>query len=317
MKCCAYTPGINVLSIDICKYVLEDKKERIFSEIFNVVNNECRYTINDDVYFRYNIFQLYDNNQNVRGIILSIEDISQELKMKNEVVEKDKNNTLNKIIASIAHEIRNPLMSIKMLVELMPTKANDSNFQKQMVEIVPKEVDRVNNLIEALMDYAKPQNNDKEPVLVNDIIDYCAMLLIPLLDSKKISIKVEYEEKISIIINKDQLKQLIINLLINSLESLMEKQEKTNEEKELLIKVRLWKNCNVVYLEIFDEGLGMSSQQIEKCTDLFFTTKSNGTGIGLALAKQFVESNNGKILIESKKYEFTKITMMFGGYDCV
>lgn len=309
--------GKNIFLLDLCKFILYKIKDNIFQNGYDLKNCEIKYNMkNEEKFFRYNIYQLHNADLCVRGIIFSIEDITEEVKIKNEINEKEKNNTLNKLIASIAHEIRNPLMSIKTFAELIPVKANNYNFQNQMAEFIPVEVDRVNNLVKNLIDYAKPRQNNKEMVLINEIIDSCTMLINPFLENKNIDLEVEVEEGAYIVIDKEQLKEVLINLLINSLDSIQEKLIMLNDDSiNLQVKLKVWRASNYLFIEIYDDGLGMSDLQLEKCTEIFYTTKEKGTGIGLALTKQFVEDNEGKLLIESEENIFTKITLKFGGFN--
>lgn len=306
--------GMYVLDIGLYHDILRGKESCIFAENSKFINEEIsiRNNMGDERSYRYDIYQLYDFNDSVRGAILSVEDVTKELKLREEIYEKEKNKALNQIIAGIAHEIRNPLMSIKTFAELIPFKRENSRFQDQMAEYVPREVDRVNNLIKSLIDYAKPEDNHKETILLNDIITSCAVLIDPVLENERMELRVTANEPLVIMADKNQIKQALINILLNGFESMKEKLDYLeNKEVKLILGINAWNDSLFSYVQVTDEGMGMCSEEVKKATELFYTTKDNGTGIGLALTKQFVEENEGSISIESTKNLMTKITLKF------
>lgn len=307
----------SIFDINLLKNILQDNEDKLFEENFKLLNKEI--TIinndndNDNISYRYNIYHLYDFDGNIRGAILTVDDITKELKVKEQAYEKEKNKALNQIIAGIAHEIRNPLTSIKTFVELIPIKRDNKQFQDQLAEFVPKEVDRVNNLIKNLIDYAKPENNNKEIVFISEIIKSCTVLIKPVLKNMKIELNISEEEGLTLLADKNQLKQILINILLNGFDSMKEKIKLNRHINEKLhMNIKTWKNKDIIFIQVIDEGVGMSGEQIKKSTEPFYTTKSSGTGLGLALSKQFVEENNGIMIIESESLAFTKITLKFG-----
>lgn len=304
----------SIFEIELLNNLLKDKIDKLFLENTEFINEEItlKNENNDNISYRYNIYHLYDFDGSIRGAILSVDDITKELKIKEQVYEREKNKALNQIIAGIAHEIRNPLTSIKTFVELIPIKRDNRQFQSQMAEFVPKEVDRVNNLIKNLIDYAKPEKNNKEKVSISEIVKSCTVLVNPVLENKKIELNVDEEDGLTLLADKNQLKQVLINVLLNGFDSMIEK-IKLNENKneKLNMKIKTWKSEENIYIQITDEGMGMTDEQIKKSTEPFYTTKSGGTGLGLALSKQFVEENNGEMIIESEPQTYTKITLRF------
>lgn len=306
--------GENIFSIAILTKILMDKMDKLFIEDATFINQEITIKTKnkENISYRYNIYQLHNNDDSIRGAILTVDDITEELRMKEQIFEKEKNKELNRMIAGIAHEIRNPLASIKTFVELIPTKMNNQKFQDQFAEIVPKEVDRVNNLIRNLIDYAKPETTNKEMILINDIVKSCTTLINPMLKKEGIELVVDEEECLEILADKNQLKQIIINILLNGYDSIKDKIESnSNATRKFRIVVKVWKNDEYNFIQVIDEGTGMSDEQIKRCTEPFFTTKANGTGLGLALSKQFVEENNGVMILESELSAFTRITLKF------
>ena len=243
--------------------------------------------------------------------VLLVEDVTREEREKQEIYEESKNQSLNRIIAGIAHEIKNPLMSIRAFASLIRRQGDDPEFQASFGEYVPKEVDRINRLIETLINYARPPRGQKERILIGDLIEDCVCLAY-VSAKKEIVLQCEVSARAYVYGNKDQLRQALINLLINSIESVEAKLSAGGAPAEgLRVCVSGFRRAGSVVVEVYDEGIGMSESAVQKCTEPFFTTKKTGTGMGLALAKQFVQENAGQFEIESTPGAHTAIRMIF------
>ncbi|HHZ02439.1 MAG TPA: transporter substrate-binding domain-containing protein [Tissierellia bacterium] len=305
---------------------IKNKKElniydlKIVGNIYKQVscNNN---TIERPVIIKYNndsenlIFRCYCQSINDENdMVLMVEDITLEEKEKHEIFELRKNKALNRIIAGMAHEIKNPLMSINTFASLIRKQGKDKEFQEMFAQHVPKEVDRINRLINMLINYSRPVRSNKERVSVRELINdsiYFAQLSARKI--KHINIKSNENIEAYIFVNRDQIKQAFINLILNSIQSIEEKIQNMGGSivDDLVISVSSYRSDNKVYLEVYDEGCGIDESDIEKCLDPFFTTKATGLGMGLSLTKQFVEDNFGKIEIESRKNQYTIIRMIF------
>ncbi|WP_312700963.1 transporter substrate-binding domain-containing protein [Sedimentibacter sp.] len=246
--------------------------------------------------------------------VMMVEDITEEEKEKHEIFELRKNKALSRIIAGMAHEIKNPLMSISTFASLIRTQGKDDDFQALFTQHVPEEVDRINRLINMLINYTRPMQSKKERVSVSELIN--DSLYIAQISEKKneqIHLKVNSITEAYIYVNRDQIKQSLINIIINSIQSL-EKKLSGNESKfpeGLSINVQSYRRNGQIYIEVYDEGLGMTESELEKCIEPFFTTKAKGLGMGLALVKQFVNENSGRMDLESCKDEYIVIKMIF------
>lgn len=306
--------GENIYKIQFFKDILNDKKDKVFLNGSKYINEKAIYKSNEnqDVIFRYSLYPLFNFDSSIRGAILTIEDITNEIRAKEKAFDKEKNNALNQIIAGMAHEIRNPLMSIKTFIELIPRKIGNIEFEKQLIEFVPKEVERVCNLIAMLLDYAKPKASERRLVSIGEIINSCIALLEPIIESKLICIDVAIEEQLLINVDINQIKQAIINIMLNGFESMDIKISKGMKNVYCLkMYIIAWQSDGFAYIQIKDEGIGMNQIQIKKSVEPFYTTKSKGTGLGLSLSYQYIKENNGTLKIESKKGKHTIITMRF------
>ena len=244
-------------------------------------------------------------------IVLLVEDVTWEERRKQEIFEERKNQTLNHIIAGVAHEIKNPLMSIRTFSSLIYSQREDPEVQAAFQEYVPKEVDRISKMIETLINYARPPREHKADISVRELVNDCVGLAY-LSSKKKIDMLEDIQTDTYLYANGDQLRQALVNLLINSIEAVENKMltQKT-PQGNLFVKVSGYREKGEYVLEIYDQGKGMSEEDILQCTDPFFTTKKSGTGMGLALTKQYIRENNGRLEIESVLGEYTRMKMIF------
>lgn len=306
--------GKSIFDIELFNKILKDKKEDIFVKGKKYLNQEL--TIenedNDKVIYKYDIYRLFDSKESIRGALLNIADVTIENETREQIFEKEKNRTLNQLIAGIAHEIRNPLMSIKTFVELIPNKWQDKKFQYEFTKFVPTEVERVNNLIKNLIDYAKPGMNNKEDIVLNDIFNQLKTLMNPVFENENIKLNIATESNLIINADKNQITQILINIILNGYESIKEKMYNNPIlDKQLNLNIKAHQNDKFIFIKIIDEGIGMTEDEIKKSTEPFFTNKTNGTGLGLSITEQFIKENEGTMQIKSKKNVSTIVTLKF------
>ncbi|WP_168198217.1 transporter substrate-binding domain-containing protein [Crassaminicella thermophila] len=253
--------------------------------------------------FEYNIYPLVLHEDDVYGITLTFKDITNEKLMKERMIMKDKLESLGRLVAGIAHEIRNPLTSIKAYIELIPYKYDKKEFREKISEDVPKEIERLNSIISNLLEYAKPKVPNKEMVKVHDEILGIIVFFSNQIKKKNIKLICNMKEDLFIYVDKQQFKQIMINFLLNAIEAF----EKT-ENPEICITAE--KNGDFAVIIIKDNGCGIASENEKKIFEPFFTTKDNGTGLGLSISYQFIKENGGDITVSSHLETGTKINMI-------
>jgi polar amino acid transport system substrate-binding protein len=261
--------------------------------------------------FRYFVYPLYDFDLQINGLILTFEDVTEEFSLRKKLFEQEKNQALSRVVAGIAHEIRNPLSSIKTFVELIPTKINNQKFQQEISTYVPKEIVRVSELIEGLINYARPQHQTFEVIDVKTLLHECFILFERTATNKGFTFHFDVPENLFITADAHQIKQVVINLIINSLDALEEIQAIDSSLEAVKLEISASENKDKVYIEVFDEGIGMTSDERKKVLEPFYTTKSKGTGLGLAIAGQMIRDNEGELKITSQKNIGTTMTLLF------
>ncbi|MBQ6900202.1 MAG: transporter substrate-binding domain-containing protein [Firmicutes bacterium] len=252
--------------------------------------------------YRYNIQKMTPFG-NQTGALLTVENITSEEREREAAFEKEKNETLNNLIAGIAHEIKNPLTAINASAAMMEKKGHNEKFRQAFTEHIPQEIDRITRLIDNLLDYARPGVSKIEEVSLPEVIRSVYELSKVTAKKTQIILNIEEEAGITVRGDKDKLKQTLLNLMINSIEATKNMAARDNKIHNITIDCYTENDSAVI--RITDDGIGMTEQELERCTTPFWTTKKAGTGIGLALAKQYIEEAGGRMTIDSAKNQFT------------
>ncbi|WZL74408.1 transporter substrate-binding domain-containing protein [Clostridiaceae bacterium 35-E11] len=275
--------------------VLETGKEKMSVE--KKINNNGSYKI-----FEYNIYPLILSEKDVYGTTLTFKDITHEKLMKEKIIMKDKLESLGRLVAGIAHEIRNPLTSIKTYIELIPYKYEKKEFREKISEDVPREIERLNVIISNLLDYAKPKIPNKEILNVYTEIASIIRFFSGQIKNKNIQLFLQIKKDLCIYVDKQQFKQIIINFLLNAIESF---ENTKNPQIYIIGEVQ----GDFAHILMKDNGCGITSEDTGKIFEPFFTTKDHGTGLGLSISYQFIKENGGDVTVYSELGVGTNIDM--------
>lgn len=210
------------------------------------------------------------------------------------LLEKDK--VIKDALFKLTHEIKNPLAVCKGYLEMI--NLDNKEKSKKYLSIINQEINRSLNIISDFVEYNKIKIVKEEidlSLLLEDVYDSFKILVNA--NNIKLKYKDKYDKDMYIKGDYERLKQVIINLLKNSLESIEEKG-----------KIEIYSNICKNYIEIVveDTGKGMSREEMSKLTEMFYTTKENGTGLGVALSNEIVKAHNGKLIYESELNKGTK-----------
>lgn len=255
---------------------------------------------------RYKLLPISNENK-LEGLLLCIFDMTEERRMSEVLAHTDKMQSLGVLSAGIAHEIRNPLTSIKMFVDLLPSKHASDDFLNKFMSIVPSELSRLNHLTSSLLDYSKTSEPNLECILLKDIVDDVLLLIEPYLNKKKVVISKKLEDA-SLLIDRSQIKQVLLNVILNSIDSFKE-----SGQIDILSAVK----GDSVHISIQDDGEGISTLNLDKVFNPFFTSKKEGNGIGLPISKNLIKENHGTMSIKSSIGIGTTVTIVFPIYKQV
>ncbi|HSA62721.1 MAG TPA: ATP-binding protein [Nitrospiraceae bacterium] len=214
----------------------------------------------------------------------------------------DRLRSLEIIAGGFAHEIRNPLTSIKTFIQLAPERKDDTEFIRDFSRVVLDDVHRIERLIQEILDYARymePKLTDED---LNDIVSSCLYFIEVKADSRGIKIEKELASELPrVMLDRQQIKQVLLNLLLNAMDAIGERGGTLRVRTNKLMKPEsnAW-----VQIEIEDTGRGISTANLEHIFDPFFTTKhtsgeNEGTGLGLTIAHQIIREHQGEIQVQS------------------
>lgn len=262
------------------------------------------------LHIRNGLYPQVDHKSSVVGVILSYEDHTKEKAILERLAEREKGEALGRIVAGVAHEIRNPLTSIKAFVELLPRKMDDRRFLRELGTHVPREVDRMDALIRGLIDFSRPRAPLRSCVDMGALIESCVALAAPSLARRGIAIASDIEPRLCADIDADQVRQCAMNLILNAADA-VEERGAGNTGDGPGVTLRVLASGSVVRVEVADHGIGIDEETMTKVFEPFYTTKRGGVGLGLPLSRQYVEENGGRLFIDSARGSGTTVTMEF------
>jgi signal transduction histidine kinase len=229
-------------------------------------------------------------------------DITKEKAREKQVQQMEKLSVVGELAAGIAHEIRNPLTSLKGFTKIVRERVSDADLI-QYLDIMHDEMDRINQIVNEFMFIAKPNEHVHfTSANLNHLLLNCVRFMEPQANLKSIKIDVGFDSDITMNCDPNQIKQVLINLLQNAIEA-------TNDNGED-IEVRLKEVCaQNVLITIKDKGCGISETRFNRLFEPFYSTKEKGTGLGLITCKRIIDLHQGSIHIESKQGEGTIINL--------
>ncbi len=248
---------------------------------------------------------LADESGEITGVVAVIRDITEIKDLNEEVARHKRLSALGKLSAGIAHEIRNPLSSIRGLAQFVYNSFSKTDERKEDLNTIIQEVDRLNKLVVQVLDFAKLQKPNLTRFSLNDLIGKITELFKLETKNKQINFSSELSPDISEIqADEDQVRQILMNVIINAIQAISNKGEiKIKTEKTLL------KGEPAIKLIIEDSGIGIPEKDFTQIFDPFFSTKDKGSGLGLSIVYKLVEAHQGEIKVESKEGEGTKFVI--------
>ncbi|MDP3286277.1 MAG: ATP-binding protein, partial [Desulfobacterales bacterium] len=238
--------------------------------------------------------ELKDEKGDSLGYVILFKDLSEVRSLRREVARSQRLASLGSLAAGVAHEIRNPLSSIKGFAVYFRER-QEKEEEKKIAGIMIQEVDRLNRVVSQLVELARPVSVSKKPVSLRAVIENSLKLLERDASEKKIEIKTIFSpEEIEIAIDADRINQVLLNLYLNAIESM--------ENGGRLI-VSLSEGEEGAIIKVSDTGSGVGEKNLPHVFDPYFTTKTTGTGLGLAIVHNIIEAHDGKITVESRPGE--------------
>jgi signal transduction histidine kinase len=212
----------------------------------------------------------------------------------------DRLSSLGLLTAGLAHEIRNPLVAIRTFTQLLPERYDDAEFREGFQGLALKEVDRICGLINDLLSFARPSKPNVAPENVNDVVENIARILETQAKEKGVVILREFGENLpKIWIDREQMKQVFMNLILNAIQAMREGGS-INISSRSISRNGAEPAGDFVQVEIRDTGVGIPEENLQHIFDPFFTSKDEGSGLGLAVSHQIVQEHGGFVTVESQ-----------------
>jgi signal transduction histidine kinase len=208
---------------------------------------------------------------------------------------------LGEMAAGISHEIRNPLGIIRSSAELLKKKAAKVDPTNTIPDIIVEESSRLNGIITNFINYAKPLSQNFAPCRVEEVIEKNITFLGPQINQQGYVIEKKYQNSLpEIMADSTMLYQSFLNVLINAMQAM------PNGGSVL---VEISSNDHLLTVHFDDEGKGIPPENLEKIWDPFFTTKDMGTGLGLGIVKNIIESHGGSIQVVNRPVRGARVTI--------
>ena len=245
---------------------------------------------------------LTNEENEIVGLVAIIRDVT-EIKSLNEEVARNKRlASLGKLSAGIAHEIRNPLSSIRGLAQFVYSSFKKNDARKEDLDTIIQEVDRLNLLIVQVLDFAKIKKLNLSQFSINELVVKIVEFLKLEIKNKKIDFHLSLSQDISsICADENQVRQIIMNVVINAIQAI-----KINGKIKITTENSKLKEKPAIKLIIEDSGIGIPESELSQIFDPFFTKKDKGTGLGLSIVYKLVENHQGEIKVESIEGKGTK-----------
>jgi PAS domain S-box-containing protein len=274
--------------------VLNSKKQVRNYEVDQEVagGNKSLMLNSTDVYSEDNVLDTYS---------LVIEDITETRKIEKQLSQNEKFFAMGELASGVAHEIRNPLNTISMISQRLDreyAKLIKSEDFNTLTEVLQSESLRVNGIIEQFLRFAKPANLVLQNIVVSEFLEELLKIVKIQADARQIKIYSNIESDVAVNIDYQQMKQVFINLFRNSIDA-------TSAGGSISFKYRKVNDKSV--FELSDTGRGIPKENLKKIFDIYYTTKSDGTGMGLSIVRQIILQHNGYIEVESEINKGTKI----------
>jgi len=249
----------------------------------------------------FNITDHLDSRGERIGKIVSFRDMTNVLKLQEEILRMDRLVSLGELSSGIAHEIRNPLAGIKTTAQALGEEMGQDDPKREYLNRITKEIDRLNELLKTFFSFAKPQKLSLVVCNIRDIVNEIIPLLIKNIANRGINFTEEYARNLpKVRVDFNQMHQVFLNLFLNAIQAMPNGGELKIKAEAIALTPLVNPGKDYVRISISDTGKGIPAHGINKIFDPFFTTRPKGIGLGLSITYQIVKKHGGNIRVESK-----------------
>ncbi len=247
------------------------------------------------------------------------EDITENKRLEDEVRLRNEEVSKNRLLAAvgkmanmIAHDLRNPLSSIKMGMQILKNQVHQPMGEEgeELIDIGMEQVHYMESILSDLLSFSRPDQLNSEWLSIDQLIDTSLIGIQTQIDGKNVIIKTDYQTGLpTIFADKTKLRQVFSNLIINALQA-SDNQAGQQSLISIFVLLKITDLGPKLEVKITDNGFGIDKDILEKLFEPFFTTRAKGTGLGLAIVKRIIEQHNGQVSISSVLGEGTEVTII-------
>lgn len=234
-------------------------------------------------------------------------DITEFKELESKYYESQKLAAVGQLSAGIAHEVRNPLSSIKMSLQILEKRMNPEGNDLKRFHIARKEVEHLEKLVSDILVFAKPTEPEMHLADLNMCLEYSLAMAEREVEVKKITVQTRFDDRVPLVpFDSSMLQQAFLNLYLNAIDAM-------EESGTLTIRTGLAEGQKQAVVEIIDNGAGIDEAALPHVFNPFFTTKKYGTGLGLSQVKKIIDQHRGSIEVLSRKGEGTRVIVTLPG----
>jgi PAS domain S-box-containing protein len=258
---------------------------------------------------------MYDAHGNEMASVGIFVDLKERLQIESKLrdtqehlLQSEKLAAMGRLTSQIAHELNNPLYGIMNTLELLKTEVPPQSKRRKILEMALSETFRLTDLLKKMLSFSKPDEEAKQPVDINVILDEILLLVRKQLHENSIRISTSLEQGLGkVYASKNQLRQVFLNMISNARDAMPDGGTLT---------IKTMSRRDNIHIEIIDTGVGIREEHIDKIFEAFFTTKeaTKGVGLGLSVCYGFIKEHGGDIKVSSKKAEGTTFTIILPKY---
>jgi two-component system sensor histidine kinase HydH len=246
---------------------------------------------------------LCEENGAFVGHVLLFRDMTEIRRLEEEVARNRRLASLGSLAAGVAHEIRNPLSSIKGFATWFRERYRDNPEDRETAEVMIREVDRLNRVITQLLEFARPLTMHRVPTPIQAVIRHALKMVEGEAQAKRIAVETDLSAEVGEIpLDADRMTQVLLNLFQNAIGAM---------EAGGLLRISLDRRDEKgVRITVADTGIGIPKEDLPRVFDPYFTTRPSGTGLGLAIVLKIVEAHGGEVRLESEQGRGTTATLL-------
>ncbi|WP_457574625.1 two-component system sensor histidine kinase NtrB [Desulfolithobacter sp.] len=265
-------------------------------------DGEIRLRINDkEVVLFCSRIMIFDNENRYTGQVLLLTDLTMLKMLEQEMRENERLAAVGRMAAGVAHEVRNPLSSVKGLALLLKGKFREGSREKETADLLIREVERMNRTISELLSFARPMPPQTRPVNLQELLAKIMRLMEHDISSSGIEATCEMAEDLKTVAgDPDRLQQVFVNIFLNAVQAMP-------DGGTLSVRAETGDDGTTVLVTVRDTGCGMDSATLQQVFYPYFTTKDQGTGIGLAISQKIIADHGGTIQIRSAPGQGTEV----------